>query len=97
VDWLVRTQRPDGSWDEPQFTGTGFPGDFYLNYHLYRLAFPVSALGRFAEGAGVVPREAQSRFAEGAEGAGVVPREQQSRFAEDAGGVRPPQANWVDT
>ncbi|MDG4787431.1 squalene--hopene cyclase [Micromonospora sp. WMMD1102] len=46
VDWLVRTQRPDGGWDEPQYTGTGFPGDFYINYHLYRLVFPVSALGR---------------------------------------------------
>jgi squalene-hopene/tetraprenyl-beta-curcumene cyclase len=46
VDWLVSHQRPDGGWDEPQFTGTGFPGDFYINYHLYRLVFPVSALGR---------------------------------------------------
>jgi squalene-hopene/tetraprenyl-beta-curcumene cyclase len=46
IGWLARTQRTDGSWDEPQFTGTGFPGDFYINYHLYRLAFPVSALGR---------------------------------------------------
>ncbi len=46
VDWLVRTQRADGGWDEPQFTGTGFPGDFYINYHLYRLVFPISALGR---------------------------------------------------
>ena len=34
-------------WDEPHFTGTGFPGDFYINYHLYRLVFPVSALGRY--------------------------------------------------
>src|SRR5262249_21244363 len=25
VRWLVETQRPDGSWDEAQFTGTGFP------------------------------------------------------------------------
>jgi squalene-hopene/tetraprenyl-beta-curcumene cyclase len=47
VRWLAQTQRADGSWDEPQFTGTGFPGDFYINYHLYRLAFPVSALGRY--------------------------------------------------
>ena len=47
VAWLAATQRADGSWDEPQFTGTGFPGDFYINYHLYRLAFPVSALGRY--------------------------------------------------
>ncbi len=47
VRWLAGTQRADGSWDEPQYTGTGFPGDFYINYHLYRLAFPVSALGRY--------------------------------------------------
>jgi squalene-hopene/tetraprenyl-beta-curcumene cyclase len=47
VAWLAATQRPDGTWDEPQFTGTGFPGDFYINYHLYRLVFPVTALGRF--------------------------------------------------
>jgi squalene-hopene/tetraprenyl-beta-curcumene cyclase len=47
VSWLVDTQRPDGSWDEPEYTGTGFPGDFYINYHLYRQVFPVSALGRY--------------------------------------------------
>ena len=46
VDWLSRTQRTDGGWDEPQFTGTGFPGDFYINYHLYRQVFPISALAR---------------------------------------------------
>jgi squalene-hopene/tetraprenyl-beta-curcumene cyclase len=50
VRWLGQTQRPDGTWDEPQFTGTGFPGDFYINYHLYRLVFPVSALGRYLAG-----------------------------------------------
>jgi squalene-hopene/tetraprenyl-beta-curcumene cyclase len=47
VAWLTSTQRADGGWDEPQFTGTGFPGDFYINYHLYRVVFPVSALGRY--------------------------------------------------
>ena len=46
IRWLVETQRPDGTWEEPQYTGTGFPGDFYINYHLYRLVFPISALGR---------------------------------------------------
>jgi squalene-hopene/tetraprenyl-beta-curcumene cyclase len=46
VAFLADTQRDDGSWDEPYFTGTGFPGDFYLNYHLYRNVFPVAALGR---------------------------------------------------
>jgi squalene-hopene/tetraprenyl-beta-curcumene cyclase len=50
VRWLAQTQRADGSWDEPQYTGTGFPGDFYINYHLYRLAFPLSALGRYVHG-----------------------------------------------
>jgi len=46
VRWLVDTQRDDGTWEEPQFTGTGFPSDFYINYHLYRLVFPLMALGR---------------------------------------------------
>jgi squalene-hopene/tetraprenyl-beta-curcumene cyclase len=46
VDWLVRAQRADGTWDEPQYTGTGFPSDYYINYHLYRLVFPIAALGR---------------------------------------------------
>jgi squalene-hopene/tetraprenyl-beta-curcumene cyclase len=50
IRWLADNQRPDGSWDEPQYTGTGFPCDFYINYHLYRLAFPVTALGRFVSG-----------------------------------------------
>jgi squalene-hopene/tetraprenyl-beta-curcumene cyclase len=58
VAWLVETQRDDGSWDEPQFTGTGFPGDFYINYHLYRLVFPVSALGRVLRRAKVSTRTA---------------------------------------
>jgi squalene-hopene/tetraprenyl-beta-curcumene cyclase len=46
VRFLVDTQRADGTWEEPWFTGTGFPGDFYINYHGYRLVFPVTALGR---------------------------------------------------
>jgi squalene-hopene/tetraprenyl-beta-curcumene cyclase len=46
MQWLADTQREDGSWDEPQYTGTGFPSDYYINYHLYRLVFPVMALGR---------------------------------------------------
>jgi squalene-hopene/tetraprenyl-beta-curcumene cyclase len=46
VQWLVETQREDGGWEEPQYTGTGFPCDYYINYHLYRLIFPVMALGR---------------------------------------------------
>ena len=28
-------------------TGTGFPKVFYLNYHLYRIYFPLLALAAF--------------------------------------------------
>jgi squalene-hopene/tetraprenyl-beta-curcumene cyclase len=48
VEYLLDTQRPDGSWDEELATGTGFPGVFYLNYHLYRNSFPLLALASFA-------------------------------------------------
>ncbi|HEY8674442.1 MAG TPA: squalene--hopene cyclase [Candidatus Dormibacteraeota bacterium] len=37
-----------GTWDEPEHTGTGFPGDFYINYHLYRHVFPLLALAPYA-------------------------------------------------
>lgn len=46
VTFLVETQNEDGTWEEPQFTGTGFPRDFYINYHLYRNYWPLMALGR---------------------------------------------------
>ncbi len=48
VSYLVHQQQEDGSWSEPDFTGTGFPGVFYLKYHLYRNSFPVYALARYA-------------------------------------------------
>lgn len=51
VDYLVRTQTAEGTWDEPWFTGTGFPWDFSLNYHLYRLVWPIQALGRYVQAA----------------------------------------------
>jgi squalene-hopene/tetraprenyl-beta-curcumene cyclase len=47
AQYLIRTQRPDGAWDEPQATGTGFPRVFYLNYHMYRNSFPLLALAAF--------------------------------------------------
>ncbi|MGW6022444.1 squalene--hopene cyclase [Streptomyces sp. NPDC055099] len=50
ITWLAETQRADGSWDEPYFTGTGFPWDFSINYHLYRQVFPLTALGRYVNG-----------------------------------------------
>jgi len=48
LDYLLRTQNADGSWDESWFTGTGFPKVFYLKYHLYCKYFPVFALGMYA-------------------------------------------------
>jgi squalene-hopene/tetraprenyl-beta-curcumene cyclase len=47
VSYLVHQQNTDGSWSEAEFTGTGFPGVFYLKYHLYRNSFPLYALARF--------------------------------------------------
>ncbi len=47
IAYLVDTQQADGSWDEPFFTGTGFPRDFFINYHMYRNYFPLQALGRY--------------------------------------------------
>ena len=44
---------PAGSWVETWFTGTGFPRVFYLRYHLYRLYFPLMALGRFLSAYGI--------------------------------------------
>jgi squalene-hopene/tetraprenyl-beta-curcumene cyclase len=52
VRYLIDTQLPDGSWEETLYTGTGFPGAFYIRYHLYRMVFPVSALGRYVHGEG---------------------------------------------
>ncbi|MCH8151702.1 MAG: squalene--hopene cyclase [Planctomycetes bacterium] len=68
IEWLAQTQLskeqaadplinpdgdPAGSWVEPWFTGTGFPGVFYLRYHLYRLYFPIMAVGRYLKARGV--------------------------------------------
>src|SRR5262249_10621012 len=49
VAYLLRTQRKDGSWDEPQTTGTGFPKVFYLIYHMYRQYFPLIALAKYSQ------------------------------------------------
>ncbi|HPQ17267.1 MAG TPA: prenyltransferase/squalene oxidase repeat-containing protein, partial [Bryobacteraceae bacterium] len=49
IEYLVNTQREDGSWQEDAETGAGFPGVFYLRYHLYPQAFPLLALSEFLE------------------------------------------------
>ncbi len=72
VSYLLTSQRPDGTWDEPQYTATGFPGygvgdrrfkstessekdllpvelpaGFMIKYHMYRIYWPLLALGRY--------------------------------------------------
>lgn len=49
IRYLVETQRPDGSWDDPRWNGTGFPRIFFLKYHLYPVYFPLWALGVYRE------------------------------------------------
>jgi len=45
--YLLSTQERDGSWSEPQITGTGFPKVFYLKYDFYRQNFPLLALATY--------------------------------------------------
>ncbi|MGA7829220.1 MAG: squalene--hopene cyclase [Geobacteraceae bacterium] len=47
IEYLVQTQQQDGTWDEDQFTGTGFPKYFMIKYHIYRNCFPLMALGKY--------------------------------------------------
>ena len=47
IDYLISTQKQDGTWDEDAFTGTGFPKFFMIKYHIYRNCFPLTALGRY--------------------------------------------------
>jgi squalene-hopene/tetraprenyl-beta-curcumene cyclase len=90
VEWLCDTQRSDGTWDEPEFTGTGFPGDFYINYHLYRLVFPVSALGRYVTATSRAPESQRGTNLRNprAEGPGTtarIHREDPGRPLEESG------------
>ncbi len=52
IEFLLTRQLANGTWDEPEFTGTGFPGHFYLNYNLYRHHYVLSALGRYRRSIG---------------------------------------------
>jgi squalene-hopene/tetraprenyl-beta-curcumene cyclase len=49
IEYLVRTQNPDGSWTEHETTGTGFPKVFYLKYDMYRNAWPLLALATYRQ------------------------------------------------
>ncbi|MBN2294859.1 MAG: squalene--hopene cyclase, partial [Pirellulales bacterium] len=60
IQYLVDTQAADGSWEETEFTGTGFPKVFYLRYHYYRIYFPLLALSRWAISAAASSAEVQA-------------------------------------
>jgi squalene-hopene/tetraprenyl-beta-curcumene cyclase len=47
IAYLLSTQNKDGSWDEKEYTGTGFPRVFYLAYRMYRNYFPLIALATY--------------------------------------------------
>lgn len=49
VKYLLATQNPDGSWTEPETTGTGFPKVFYLKYDIYRNSWPLLALANYRQ------------------------------------------------
>ncbi|ERN41781.1 squalene-hopene cyclase [Rubidibacter lacunae KORDI 51-2] len=49
VEYLLGTQLENGRWEEAEFTGTGFPGHFYIRYHYYYQYFPLVALGRYRQ------------------------------------------------
>ncbi len=55
--YLRERQDGDGTWPEPYYTGTGFPRDFYINYHLYRHLFPLMALANDEARTLVIPSE----------------------------------------
>lgn len=47
IQFLLRHQLKDGSWEEVAHTGTGFPRVFYLRYHWYCQYFPLWALAMY--------------------------------------------------
>ncbi len=63
--YLLETQRPDGHWDENQYTGTGFPRVFYLAYHLYRDYFPLIALSTYSREFSALYEEGSVGYARG--------------------------------
>jgi squalene-hopene/tetraprenyl-beta-curcumene cyclase len=52
VEYLISTQKADGSWDDDWYTGTGFPRVFYLKYHMYAEYFPLLAIATYLRAKG---------------------------------------------
>lgn len=47
IEFLLSRQIDDGSWDEVEFTATGFPKVYYLKYGMYCKYFPMLALSNY--------------------------------------------------
>jgi squalene-hopene/tetraprenyl-beta-curcumene cyclase len=47
IEFLLNRQENSGSWHEDEFTGAGFPGHFYIKYHMYQHFFPLMAISRY--------------------------------------------------
>ena len=47
IQYLLDHQNNDGTWDENEYTGTGFPRHFYIKYHMYRNYFPLLAIAEY--------------------------------------------------
>lgn len=54
AEYLFSTRNAQGVWEERDYTGTGFPGHFYIRYHGYRHFFPLLALARYQRALGVL-------------------------------------------
>jgi squalene-hopene/tetraprenyl-beta-curcumene cyclase len=63
IEYLISTQKTDGTWDEELATGTGFPEVFYLCYHLYRNSFPLAALATYLKAASEPSEGREQRLA----------------------------------
>ena len=88
IAYLLETQDEDGNWPEEYFTGTGFPKVFYLKYHLYRLYFPLFALGMYTQAA--TPRERKPVQAPHVNGASAPAS---NGAKPTTNGARPPHTN----
>jgi squalene-hopene/tetraprenyl-beta-curcumene cyclase len=56
IRWLLDRQSPEGTWAQAEWTGTGFPRVFYLDYPFYRHHFPLMALAQYQAATTLKPR-----------------------------------------
>ncbi|MCC7412788.1 MAG: squalene--hopene cyclase [Gammaproteobacteria bacterium] len=81
VQYLLRTRNHEGTWNEPEFTGTGFPRVFYLRYHGYCHYFPLWALGAYRRIRHGLPTAQSAMRAAGPVNLGPLPAMHKYRYA----------------